>query len=213
MIHKGVPFRHQFTIADRDGMYVFVGGELQSRPVTLLNIFGPNQDDPEVFRKVLGLIPDISNTNLISGGDFNCVLDQYMDRSSAQSITPSNAGKLPNTCINNMNLCDLWRISNPTGREYSFHSHVRNVYIRIDYFLVDGKILPYSGNAKYHNIIVSDNCQVTFSLTLCDTPHQQGNWRFNPQLLTDSMFCEYIKMHITVFTETNDKPKTALTLL
>lgn len=89
-------------------------GALHSRPVTLLNIYGPNQDDPEFFRKVLGLIPDISNTNLIIGGDFNCVLDQYLDKSSAQTIAPSNASKLLNIYTKNMNLCDLWRISNPT---------------------------------------------------------------------------------------------------
>lgn len=104
-----------------------------------------------------------------------------------------------------------WRILNPTGSEDSFHSHVHNVYTRIDYFLVDGKLLQYS--SKYHNIIISDHCPVTFSLRLCDTPWQQGSWRFNPQLLTDSVFCEYINTHIDVFLETNSKPETAPSLL
>lgn len=62
-------------------------------------IYGPNQDDPEFFQKVLVLIPDISGTNLIIGGDFTCVLDQYLDRSSAQTIAPSNSNKLLNTYV------------------------------------------------------------------------------------------------------------------
>lgn len=62
MIRKGVPFRHQSTIADKEGRYVLVVGELHSRPLTLLNMYRPNQDDPEFFRKVMGLILDISNS-------------------------------------------------------------------------------------------------------------------------------------------------------
>ena len=51
-----------------------VMGEIHSIPITLLNIYGPKHDDPEFFRKVLGLIPDMSTTHLIIGGDFNLVL-------------------------------------------------------------------------------------------------------------------------------------------
>lgn len=63
-----------------------VVGEFHSTPVTLLNIYGPNNDDPEFFKKVLNLIPDVSSTNLIIGGDFNLVLDTYLDRSSSQNF-------------------------------------------------------------------------------------------------------------------------------
>lgn len=67
MISKGVAFRHQSIIAHKEGRYVILVGELHSRPLSLLNIYGPNQDDPEFFRKVLRLIPGISNTDLIMG--------------------------------------------------------------------------------------------------------------------------------------------------
>lgn len=63
LIRRGVPFKHLSTLADRDGRYVMVVGEFHSIPVTLLNVYGPNYDDPEFFKKVLNLIPDISNTN------------------------------------------------------------------------------------------------------------------------------------------------------
>lgn len=147
---------------DRDGRYIILVGEIQSTPITLLNIYGPNNDDPDFFRKVLNLIPDISSTNLIIGGDFNFVLDTYLDRSSTLRTEPSKACNLVKTYSENMNLIDIWRISNFSGREYSFHSKVHNVYTRIDFFLVDGKLLPHAYNAKYHNIIISDHSPVTF---------------------------------------------------
>lgn len=152
LIHKRVPFKHLSTIADKDGRYVLVTGE----PVTLLNIYGPTNDDPEFFKKVLNLIPDISRTNLIIGGDFNLVLDTYLDGSSSQRVEPSKASNLLKSYIENMNVFDVWRISNATGKEYSFHSKVHNSYTRIDFFLVD-KLMPFSYNAKYHNIIISNH--------------------------------------------------------
>uniref|UniRef100_A0AAQ5Y5I9 exodeoxyribonuclease III n=1 Tax=Amphiprion ocellaris TaxID=80972 RepID=A0AAQ5Y5I9_AMPOC len=80
IIRKNVPFLHKSTIADKEGRFVIVIGEIQSLPITLLNIYGPNKDEPDFFKKTFDLIPDISTTNLIMGSDFNLVLDTYLDR-------------------------------------------------------------------------------------------------------------------------------------
>lgn len=213
LIRKGVPFKQLSTIVDRDGRYVILVGEIHSTPITLLNIYGPNNDDPEFFRKVLNLIPDISSTKLIIGGDFNFVLDTYLDRSSTLRMEPSKACNLVKSYSENMNLFDIWRISNSSGREYSFHSKVHNVYTRIDFFLVDGKLLPHSYNAKYHNIIISDHSPVSFMLKFPGGASNQRSWRFNPQLLTDTKFCDYLETHIKVFFETNDRDDVSPTLL
>ena len=42
LIRKGVPFKHTSTIADKDGRYLILVGEIHSTPMTLLNIYGPN---------------------------------------------------------------------------------------------------------------------------------------------------------------------------
>lgn len=94
LIRRGVPCKHLSTVVDRDGRYVILVGEIHSTPITLLNIYGPNNDDPEFFRKVLNSIPDISSTNLVIGGDFNFVLDTYLDRSSTLRVEPSKACKV-----------------------------------------------------------------------------------------------------------------------
>lgn len=143
LIRKGVPFKHNQTISDKEGRYVIVVGEVFSVPRTLVNVYGPNCDKPEFFKKLFDLIPDISDTNLIIGGDFNCVLDPYLDKSSSK-IVSSNSSKFLNTYISNSNMFDVWRVLYPTNRDYSFHSQVHNVYSRIDYFILDGKLLPRS---------------------------------------------------------------------
>ena len=84
LICKGIPFKHKSSTIDRDGRFVIVTGEIHSPPMTLVNIYGPNFDNPQFFKKVFSLIPELSLTNLIIGGDFNCVIDPYLDRSSTQ---------------------------------------------------------------------------------------------------------------------------------
>ena len=79
---------------------------------------------------------------------------------------------------------DVWRILNATGREYSFHSQAHNVYSRIDFFLLDSKLLSGVNNVKYHNIIISDHCPVSVSLTLLELRRDFRSWRLDPQLLT-----------------------------
>ena len=126
-----------------------------------MTVYGPNNDDPEFLRKVLNLIPDISSTNLIIGGNFNLVLDTYLDRSFTQRVVPSKACNLLKSYIENMNVSDVWRISNATGREYSFNSKVHNVYTRINFFLVDGKLPP-----NYHFPIMQNITILLFLTTV-----------------------------------------------
>ena len=97
--------------------------------------------------------------------------------------------------------------------EYSFYSHVYNVYTQIDYFLVDAKLHPYTCNVRYHDIIISDHSPLTFSLRLADIVPNERAWRLNPQLLTEPTFCEHLKEQITFFFDTNDNTETSPALL
>lgn len=64
-------------ITDPYGRYIIV-----SLPLTLLNIYGPNTNDPNFYKKVFDLLPDGNNSNIIIGGDLNGYLDPYLDRLS-----------------------------------------------------------------------------------------------------------------------------------
>lgn len=208
MIKKSIPFVHKNTISDKDGRYLIVIGELFSIPLTLLNIYAPNMDNPSFFKKVMTLIPDMSQTNLIIGGDFNCVLDPYLDRSSTTKQIRNNSSVFLNTFIDNSNLSDVWRIANPTGRDYSFFSTRHNSYTRIDYFLLDAKLMPHVIDTKYHNIVISDHCPVTCTLNIQNATRPQQIWRFNPLLLGEKDFQEYLKTQISLYFDVNDNSDT-----
>ena len=213
IIRKGIPFKLNSIIEDKEGRYLIITGELHSKKVILMNIYAPNFDNPLFFKKIYNSIPISTQYNLIIGGDLNCTLDNYLDRSSTKSKALSKSSKLINSFINTSNVKDIWRLDNPTGREYSFFSPVFGTYSRIDYFLVDSKLLPFTYDAKYHNIIISDHAPLTFKIKLKDIVNKTNIWRFNTQILKDKDCCNYVEKQIKLFFETNDKPETSPLLL
>ena len=177
LIKKNIPFVHTQTISDDRGRYLIVSGELNSIPVTLINLYGPNFDDPIFFQNLFNTISNMSNTNLILGGDFNCVLDSVLDRQHSQ-INASKSSITLNNLIQSYNLVDIWRLLNPTARDFSFFSAVHKSYSRIDYFILDSKLLSQVTECKYHNILISDHAPVSLKLNL---KHKRGefNWRLH----------------------------------
>lgn len=213
LIRRGIPFIHKNSITDKEGRYLIVVGELYNIHLTLVNLYAPNLDCPSFFKKVFALLPDISQTNLIIGGDFNTTLDPYLDRSSSRRVSKNNSSEFLNVYISNSNLVDIWRNLNPTGRDYSFYSPVHNSYSRIDYFLVDTKLAPFVLKTNYHNMGVSDHSPLSFSLYFEELDISYKTWRLHPQLLSDKKFCEFLDTQIKLYFEKNDTPETRPSIL
>lgn len=88
LIRKTIPFRHVSTVSDPSGRYILVTGYIYSLHVTLLNVYAPNFDDPAFFSKIFNLLP---NTHIIIGGDFNCMLDSFLDKSAYSTQLPASS--------------------------------------------------------------------------------------------------------------------------
>lgn len=203
LIRKTIPFRHISTLCDPNGRYILVTGHINSFHVTLLNIYGPNFDDPDFFSKLFNLIPSVADTHLLVGGDFNTVPDYFLDRSAQTSQPSSAASKVLQSLANSTNLVDIWRLQHPTGRDYSFFSQRHASFSRIDYFLLDSNLIGNVLSSKYHNILISDHAPVSLVLNL-NHKQQHSSWRFHPSLLSDPSFEVFILSKISEFMDTND---------
>lgn len=103
LIRKNIPFIKSSVINDPNGRFVIVAGTLNSVPTTLVNLYAPNFDNPDFFQKVFNMIPDFFSTNVIIGGDFNCVLDPLLDKQFSKSLQKSNSCIRLNTLMENLN--------------------------------------------------------------------------------------------------------------
>lgn len=79
LVHKSVPFQVNNIISDKAGRYLVVQGTLLTESINLVNVYGPNDDNPSFFENVFLLIASLPGKVMIAG-DFNCTLDPKLDR-------------------------------------------------------------------------------------------------------------------------------------
>lgn len=164
---KNIPFIHSKTISDQRGRHLIVCGTLNSIPLTLVNVYGHNYDDPTLFQNLC----QIYSTQTWSG-DFNCALHPVLDRQRLQVSSFKNSRTF-NNLMQSSNVLDIWRLLYPTARDCSYFSKVHKSYSRTDYFLLDSKLMTSVADCTYHNILISDHSPVSLSLKL---NHEKGEY-------------------------------------
>ena len=213
IIHKKVLFTASEILSDPQGRYIIVVGHLFHTPVVLANVYAPNWDDSEFFKKIIALLPDLNTYRLIFGGDLNCVVDTNLDRSSPKATSVSKMSKALSNVMQHIGCVDPWRFLNPTKKEFSCFSHVHQSYSRIDYFFIDSRLLPSIKNVEYTAIVESDHAPVILEVDFILNYHNKPNWRLDPLLLSDKTFCQYISKGIDDFLLTNQSDSVSPSLL
>ena len=147
-------------------------------------------------------IPDVGDTNIIMGG-FNCVIDASLDKQSQKAPVISKGSEVLKNTMHSLNLVDIWRLHNPTTRAYSFFSPVHNSYSRIDFMLVDSKLIPNVVTSHYHNILISDHAPVSLDIRFkhCRCAH---TWRFDNTILRDKSLLKFMSERLPEIIATND---------
>lgn len=115
LINNNTPFVPSNVTSDPLGRFVVVTGKLYNTPLILANIYAPNVDDERFFSTFFTSLPDLNTHILIMGGDFNCVLDPKLDRSSTKTQSLSKSAKLIRSFLNTFKITDPWRFKNPSS--------------------------------------------------------------------------------------------------
>ena len=59
--------------------------------LTLVNLYGPNNDNPNFFQEISNCIDEIGNDEAIMCGDYNCVLNPELDYYNYKNINNTKA--------------------------------------------------------------------------------------------------------------------------
>lgn len=136
--------------------------------------------------------------NIVIGGDYNCTLYPLLNK---QSLKPLQS--------------NIWRLTHPTDRDYSC-SPVHMSYSRIDYLLLDSKLLSTVKIVTHHPIIRSDHSSwlpgalwylycylMSSSLTTCKNKFPTLTLRNDTGDVSDTILWEALKAvirgHIIAF--------------
>ena len=65
------------TYADSTGRFLLTETEINDRNLVICNVYAPNKDDPNFFDTFFTKVNNFSDANLILGGDWNLVLNDF----------------------------------------------------------------------------------------------------------------------------------------
>lgn len=199
LIRNSILFEQHKIIADPDGRFVFVSGNLLGSLVILASVYGPNWDDDTFITKLFSSLPNLENYHLIMGGDFNLIQDTVLDRSSSKAFPLSKSAKNLDFFKTQLGIVDPWRHGNPNTKTFSFFSHPHHTYTRIDFFLVDTRLLSKIKACEYHTIAISDHAPVSFNVALDTQSRPLKYWRFNSSLLIKESYTHFLRSQISLF--------------
>lgn len=202
LVHKSVPLRIHKTILDPAGRYIIIQASLINQDLILVNLYGPNNDDPNFYNNLFLQMYSLRGV-IIIGGDFNCALDPKLDRSSGIDLTHARSRKIIHQFMQELNLIDIWRVKNPTKKEYSCHSTTHNTYSRIDYFLVSNLLAPVVNGCEYKSILISDHALLLLNYSATTAVKGKRLWRLRPQWLQNPKFLDYVGQNIDDYFELN----------
>ena len=188
LIHKRAKIRILSHEEDLDGRVIYLKADLDGIEVLLVNLYAPNNDDPEFFINIANKIDEYESDNIIIGGDFNLVLDLQQDKIGGALVTHHKC----------RDKSDIWRIHHSNESVFTWHRYKPEpVYVRLDFFLVSSSL-----RYKIINTMISPGFRSDHDIPIMIVSNRAikrgpGFWKFNTSLLEDDENCATIRKIIT----------------
>ena len=96
------------SFSNPEGRFVMVDIKLESKILTLVNIYAPNEDKPTFFQNVVNQLLCFDCSKIILGEDFNLVLDVQKDKKGGRLVTHDNSLKEVKHISDVLDLIDIW---------------------------------------------------------------------------------------------------------
>ena len=117
-ISNDVDFKLFSKYNDEEGNMLILDCSINDKRLTLINIYGPNQDTPEFYKTLKQKINESENPCII-GGDYNLVLNPEIDCFEYLHVNnPKSRDMLIHTIIE-CDLIDCWRDMNLEKKEFT----------------------------------------------------------------------------------------------
>ena len=108
MFNNNFEYKLHSKETDLEGNKLVLDITINGKRVTLINIYGPNRDNPEFFSSIRTDIERMGNP-VILAGDFNLVLDPNIDLLNYKNVNNPQARNKVIEIISECGLLDCWR--------------------------------------------------------------------------------------------------------
>lgn len=176
---------------DSNGNYLILDMSICNKKKSLINIYGPNKDEPAFFESLFKSIEEIGNSSFIICGDYNLIQDPNIDTFNYKHINNPKARNCILKLIKEKNLFDPFRESFPTLKRYTWRRKNPLKQARLDFFLVSEETINFVKKTKIETGYKSDHSIITLTLVLDNFQHGKSLWKHNNAHLKDE---EYLKV-------------------
>ena len=104
---------------DKNGNYIILDMVAQDKEFTLVNLYGPKNDNPQFYENLTKKIFEFENEKVIICGDWNFVINPEIDSFNYLHINNPKARQIVLNLLEEENFKDVWRIMNEDSRKYT----------------------------------------------------------------------------------------------
>ena len=192
LFNNNFDFKVKQEIKDKEGNFLILIINTMQKDIALVNIYGPNQDNPIFYQSIKDHLTKISYAGLILGGDWNLVLDPNIDYYNYRNINNPRSQEKVLNMMDLLNLSDVWREINPEILRFTWRRQNPLQQARLDFFLLSENLLT---NVKNADILIgyrSDHSMLKLDLIFGKEEKYSNFWKFNASLLRDKIYVEQI---------------------
>ena len=163
----------------------------------LINVYAPNNDDPDFFVQILEAAQIQTADHTIIGGDFNVVLSELDQFSrSKEKFKISKAANVVNQFLEDNEWIDVWRYGHDNKREFTWKRRNPISMSRLDFFLTPLFTASHVKQCEIVYNVLSDHHFVMIELEGVKQIKGKGYWKFNNSLLRDKTFLDEMNVRL-----------------
>ena len=190
-----------FQSSKYDGRIIGIEFKLAEEEFTLINVYAPNEDDPEFWLEVFKLFEEHPGKRIMVG-DYNLALNCEIDRSDKNSKNNERAAEVVRRYFEESYMTDIWRDRNPGVQKFTYIRKKPFIGSRLDYIVTEVGITSWITEAKILPSFKTDHSTVLIELHPFGIARGKGYWKLNNQVLYE---LDYIEKINTVISEIKDR--------
>ena len=192
-INNTFDFKMNKVEHDINGNLLILNCKICDKDVTLINIYGPNRDNPEFYHNLSEKMSNYENTLFILAGDFNLVLNPDMDSYNYVNLNNPNSRDKVIHMMTDHGLIDCWRENHLETKEFSWFRRNPIKKARLDFFLISENLFTEIDNSKILPGYRTDHSMIYISVEFGKFKKGTSYWKFNNSLLKDPVYINEIK--------------------
>ena len=130
-------FQHDIgrVVTDPNGNFIILEISLKGKKITLVNIYGPNEDCPQFYLNIKQKVEEFDNEMAIICGDWNMIIDPDLDCENYKHINNPRARSVVREWLDLFDFIDAYRLNYDEKKEFTWRKlNPDRKQARLDFF-------------------------------------------------------------------------------